>query len=76
MENPPFWLSVVKSLLRIFPAFNYSILFGGVSMRSGLHFELDTNYWVQGPGFQSQDLDRDQSVEIYDVKYLVMRRLN
>jgi len=71
MEDPPLWLWLIRSLLRMLPAFNYSILFGGVSMRSGLHFELDTNYWVQGPGFQYQDLERDQSVEIYDIKYTV-----
>ena len=67
MENPPAWVFLLRIILLFFPAFNYSIIFGGIVLKSGGHFDLEIKSWVQGPGFKYHDLWVSQSTSLFGV---------
>jgi len=67
MENPPAWVFLLRLFLLFMPAFNYSIIFGGIVLKSGGHFDLEIKSWVQGPGFKFSDLWASQSTSLFGV---------
>ena len=73
MENPSAWVVLLKIVLFFIPAFNYSIIFGGIVVKSGGHFDLEIKSWVQGPGFKYSDLFVGQSTSLFGVSCNVIR---
>ena len=76
MENPPVWVYLLRKVLLFFPAFNYSIIFGGIVLKSGGHFDLEIKSWIQGPGFKYHDLWVSQSTSLFGVFCDVMTGLD
>lgn len=72
MKNPPFWLTYVKILFQAVPAYNYSLIFGGIVVKSGRHFDLMTKSWVEGPGFDYSDLFEGKSLSILKKDFQVI----
>ena len=64
MIDPPTWFVLVRTLFKVIPGFNYSVLFFYISERSGNHYDIETNNWVTGNGFKYSDFFKDSEGDI------------
>ena len=67
----PFWFIPIRLLLQLIPSYNFSVIFGQISLKSGRHYDLDDNYWRQGPGFAFDDLFTTVKGNIFGIQYEV-----
>jgi ABC-type multidrug transport system ATPase subunit len=59
LTSAPKWFRVIRSMLTLYPAWNFSKVFGEIAAGSGRHYDLVENRWILGPGFTYADLYKE-----------------
>lgn len=71
LEDPPFWFVPIQVLFQLIPSYNFSVIFGRITLLSGRHYDLNDNYWKQGPGFTYNDLLTSEEANLVGLDYKV-----
>eukprot|EP00357_Protocruzia_adherens_P001361 CAMPEP_0115019368 /NCGR_PEP_ID=MMETSP0216-20121206/29400_1 /TAXON_ID=223996 /ORGANISM="Protocruzia adherens, Strain Boccale" /LENGTH=942 /DNA_ID=CAMNT_0002390821 /DNA_START=13 /DNA_END=2841 /DNA_ORIENTATION=- len=60
----PRWVTVVRTILSFYPPFNFSKIFGDISIKSSNHWDVNELRWVDGAGYTYSDLTEITTGEI------------
>ncbi|EAR96275.2 transporter family ABC domain protein (macronuclear) [Tetrahymena thermophila SB210] len=55
-DDPDLFVEILLKIFSLYPAFHYSKLFHDVAQRTNKHYEIAAGRWVQGPGFNYEDI--------------------
>ncbi len=71
LRDSPIWFVPIRFIFQLVPSYNFAVIFGQITMRSGRHYDLGDNYWQQGPGFTYRDLLRNNSGSLASLRFNV-----
>jgi len=71
LRDSPVWFLPIRYIFQLFPSYNFAVVFGQITLRSGRHYDLGDNYWKQGPGFTYRDLLRNNSGSLASLRFNV-----
>lgn len=64
LKDPPIWFIPIQVFFELIPSYNFAVIFGRITLLSGRHYDLNDNYWKQGPGFTYRDLLASQTASL------------
>ena len=50
-DEVPWWVTMIRYLLTLYPPFNFAKAFGDISQYSGNHYDSLQNKWITGTGY-------------------------
>ena len=69
--NSPIWFVPIQLFFLLVPSYNFAVIFGQISLKSGRHYNMLDNYWELGPGYSFADLFSGSSGDLIGIRYHV-----